>query len=229
MDYSGAHLTVRTSGMVALCRFACWAARMAKASTSPLRSIFVLLLFGTFLVTLALVVRSHLLMRKNPGRPMNEAMRESLEGASAPAQLDAEDERVIAEQFPGARVNKSGLRWIVRATGAGDLPRAGQTLAVRYTGRLLGGTVFEERRATGEPLRLATVAVPALDGGLGRLTVSGGGFGAAWDEALAAMRPGEKRTLIVPWWLGPFGAEGRQPTVPPRATLVYELELVGVE
>jgi len=202
---------------------------MAKAPASPLRSFFVLLLFGIFLATLALVVRSHLLMRKNPGRPMNEAMRESLEDSPAPAQLTAEEERVIAEEFPGARLNKSGLRWIVRAPGAGDPPRPGQTLAVRHTARVLGGAVFDEQRATGEPLRLATVAVPTAGGGPGRLTVSGGGFGAGWDEALAAMRPGEKRTLIIPWWLGPFGAEGRPPTVPPRATLVYEMELVRVE
>jgi len=202
---------------------------MAKPPASPLRSFFVLLLLGVALATLALVVRSHLLMRKNPGRPMNEAMRETLEGAAAPAQLAAEDERLIAENFPGARVNKSGLRWIVRAPGAGEPPRAGQTLAVRYTGSLLDGHVFDNQRAAGEPLRLATVSVPAPGGGPGRLTVSGGGFGPGWDEALAAMRPGEKRTLIVPWWIGPFGAEGREPTVPPRSTLVYELELVGVE
>ncbi len=202
---------------------------MAKLPTSPLRSFFVLLLMGVFLATLALVVRSHLLMRKNPGRPMNEAMRESLEGAPAPAQLAAEDERVIAENYPGARLNKSGLRWIVRATGTGTPPRAGQTLAVRYTGRLLDGRAFDERRATGEPLRLTTVSVPGRDGGPGRLTVSGGGYGAGWDEALAAMRPGEKRTLILPWWIGPFGADGHEPAVPPRTTLVYDIELVGVE
>jgi FKBP-type peptidyl-prolyl cis-trans isomerase len=202
---------------------------MAKAPPSPLRSFFVLLVFGVFLLTLALVVRSHLLMRKNPGRPMNEAMRASLDGAPAERQLSAADERVVAEQFPGARQNKSGLRWIVRAPGTGEPPRAGQTARVRYLGRRLDGRAFDDLRASGEPLRLPVETALPSDGAPPRLTVGGGGYGAGWDEALAAMRPGERRTLIVPWWLGPFGAEGRAPTVPPHATLIYEVELVGVE
>jgi FKBP-type peptidyl-prolyl cis-trans isomerase 2 len=47
------------------------------------------------------------------------------------------------------------------------------------------------------------------------------------DEALLTMEPGEKRTLIVPWWLG-YGERGRPPLVPQRATLVYELELIAI-
>ncbi len=43
-----------------------------------------------------------------------------------------------------------------------------------------------------------------------------------WDEAFAAMRVGEKRTLIIPWWLA-YGAQGKG-VIPPRATLVFEIE-----
>jgi FKBP-type peptidyl-prolyl cis-trans isomerase len=46
-----------------------------------------------------------------------------------------------------------------------------------------------------------------------------------WDEALLTMRKGEKRTLIVPYWLG-YGIPGRPPGIPPRSTLVFEVELV---
>jgi FKBP-type peptidyl-prolyl cis-trans isomerase len=46
-----------------------------------------------------------------------------------------------------------------------------------------------------------------------------------WDEAFQAMKKGEKRTLIVPHWLG-YGEKGLPPNIPPKATLVYEVELI---
>jgi len=58
-----------------------------------------------------------------------------------------------------------------------------------------------------------------------------------WDEAFATMRQGEKRTLIVPWWLA-YGEQGKsavsidgvevQKPVPPRTTLVFDVELLQI-
>ena len=45
------------------------------------------------------------------------------------------------------------------------------------------------------------------------------------DEAILEMRKGEKRTLIIPYWLG-YGEAGKPPAIPPRATLVFDVELV---
>ena len=180
---------------------------MAKA---PLRSFFYLLLLGALMLTLALVVDSHLLARKNPGRPMSAAMRETLDPEVR--ELTAAEERVIAEQLPGARVNKSGLRQIVRAPGDGPVPRAGQTVAIHYEGRrLLDGVLFDSSRARGGPLRFV-VGTSRLKG---------------WDEALLTMKTGEKRTVIVPWWLA-YGEEGSQPEIAPRTSLVFEIELVEI-
>ena len=55
--------------------------------------------------------------------------------------------------------------------------------------------------------------------GVGEIVVKG------MDDAVADMRKGEKRTLIVPWWLG-YGEQGKPPEIPPRTTLIYEVELV---
>ncbi len=183
----------------------CHVSGMAK---SPLRSFFYLLLLGGVLLTLALVVRSGLLARKNPGAPMSAAMREMTDPARHV--LTAEEEQAIAEKFPGAKENKSGLRQIVRRPGEGPVPREGQTVAIHYEGaRLLSGTGFDSSRARGTPLRFV----------LGTSRLKG------WDEALRTMRVGERRTVILPWWLA-YGEEGSPPEIQPRTSLVFELELL---
>jgi len=48
-----------------------------------------------------------------------------------------------------------------------------------------------------------------------------------WEEALLTMRKGEKRTLLIPYWLG-YGINGRPPSIPPRATLVFDIELIDI-
>jgi FKBP-type peptidyl-prolyl cis-trans isomerase len=47
-----------------------------------------------------------------------------------------------------------------------------------------------------------------------------------WDEAILGMTKGEKRLLVIPYWLA-YGEAGRLPTIPERATLVFEVELMG--
>jgi FKBP-type peptidyl-prolyl cis-trans isomerase len=49
-----------------------------------------------------------------------------------------------------------------------------------------------------------------------------------WDQALLQMRKGEKRTLIIPCWLA-YGEKGRPPTIPAKATLIFDVELVDLK
>ena len=178
--------------------------------SAPLRSFFILLFLGAALLTLALVVRSGLLARRNPGQPMSAEMRESMQPASR--RLTATEELTVAKDFPGAVATPSGLRYTVQTPGSGPVPHPGQTLTVNYAGRLLDGTPFDSTAKHGRPF--------TFNVGAG-LVISG------WDEAFATMTKGEKRTLIVPWWLA-YGEDGRPPIIPPRATLVFDVELLDI-
>lgn len=173
-----------------------------------MRSIFVLALLAVTLGTIALVVRSGLLARKDPGKPINSAMRAALETP----QFSTEDAGIIANRFPNARSLPSGLLYVVHAPGEGPTPFKGQIVSVAYTGRFLDGTKFDASADHGGPFNFAV--------GFGRVIPG-------WDEAFMSMKKGEKRTLIVPYWLG-YGEKGRG-KVPPRATLVFEVELLAIQ
>jgi FKBP-type peptidyl-prolyl cis-trans isomerase len=174
------------------------------------KSWFYLLVLGFGLFTLAVVVRSGLVALKNPGEPINSAMRAAL--AQERPEISTEDEMAIDRLYPTAHQVSSGLRYIVRAHGPVDrVPRIMDEVAVRYTGQLLDGTVFDSS--------------DRHPGGVLTFRVGMGDVIKGWDEALLEMRKGEKRTLIIPFWLG-YGVEGKPPTIPPKATLVFDVELV---
>ena len=110
----------------------------------------------------------------------------------------------------------SGLRYVDTKTGSGAAARAGQTAIVHYTGWLSEdgqkGRRFDSSRDRGEPF-----AFP----------LGGGRVIKGWDEGVVGMKPGGQRTLIIPPELG-YGARGAGGVIPPNATLVFEVELLGV-
>lgn len=174
-----------------------------------MRSFYYLLLLGAFLLTAALVTRSGILARKNPGRPINSAMREALDRNNP--QYTAEDELLIAKLFGNAHRLPSGLRYVVRANGTGsDTPKIGDEVIAHYEGRLIDGTGFDSSYRKGVPMTFRVGTGSVIRG---------------WDEAFLTMKKGEKRTLIIPYWLA-YGEKGRPPSIPPRATLIFEVELL---
>lgn len=173
-----------------------------------MRSIFILLLLAAILITAALVTRSGLLLRKDPGRPINSAMREAL-NAQAP-QLSTDDEMLLAKLYGTARKLPSGMRYVVRAPGSGEAtPMLGDEVICHYAGRLLDGTEFDSSYRRGVPFTFRPGTGAVIRG---------------WDEAFLTMKKGEKRTLIIPHWLA-YGEKGRG-KIPPRATLIFEVELI---
>jgi peptidylprolyl isomerase len=111
----------------------------------------------------------------------------------------------------------SGLKYIDTKIGTGPSPKPGQTCVMHYTGWLYTngakGQKFDSSVDRGQPFEFP----------IGQQRVIAG-----WDEGVATMKVGGKRTLIIPPELG-YGARGAGGVIPPNATLIFDVELLGVK
>jgi peptidylprolyl isomerase len=111
----------------------------------------------------------------------------------------------------------SGLGIIDTKVGTGPSPKPGQTVVVHYTGWLdengKKGKKFDSSLDRGQPFEFP----------LGKGQVIAG-----WDQGVATMKVGGKRTLIIPPDLG-YGSSGAGGVIPPNATLIFDVELLRVK
>ena len=110
----------------------------------------------------------------------------------------------------------SGLVIEELAAGSGAEAKPGDQVSVHYTGWLLfggeKGKKFDSSRDRNDPFAFPLGAGKAIKG---------------WDEGVQGMKVGGKRTLTIPPALG-YGARGTGGVIPPNATLIFEVELLGV-
>ena len=111
----------------------------------------------------------------------------------------------------------SGLQIIDTKVGTGPSPRTGQICVMHYTGWLYEngkkGKKFDSSVDRGEPFEFPIGTHHVIAG---------------WDEGVATMKVGGKRTLIIPPELG-YGARGAGGAIPPNATLMFDVELLGIK
>jgi len=167
-----------------------------------------LLIGGVFLALIAWQARTGIFRRANPGEPANKYMRQVM----ANPQLSEADAEILRTRYGNAHANPSGLHYILRQPGSGPTPVPGALVVVQYEAFLLDGTKFESSIDRGAPYSFHVGTGAVIKG---------------WDEGVLAMKRGEKRTLLIPWWLG-FGEAGKRP-VPKRATLRLEVELIDIK
>ena len=105
----------------------------------------------------------------------------------------------------------SGMKYVDLKVGDGASPRMGQAVQVHYTGWLENGREFDSSYKRAQP----------ADFSLGPGLIPG------WNEALQSMKVGGKRRIILPPALA-YGQSGKPPTIPPNATLTFEIELLRV-
>ncbi len=131
---------------------------------------------------------------------------------------------VLSCAIAGAAVAQTsrttGLTMTDQKIGTGAEAVSGRTVAVHYTGWLFDpsapgnkGKKFDSSRDRGDPFRFP---------------LGGGRVIAGWDQGVVGMKVGGQRTLVIPPELG-YGARGAGGVIPPNATLIFDVELLGVE
>jgi FKBP-type peptidyl-prolyl cis-trans isomerase len=97
--------------------------------------------------------------------------------------------------------------------GAGREAKTGDTVSVHYTGTLMNGTKFDSSRDRNKPFDFKLGAGNVIKG---------------WDQGVVGMKVGGKRTLVIPSDLA-YGDRGSPPTIPPKSTLKFDIELLEVK
>lgn len=135
------------------------------------------------------------------------------EGITPPQTVPPPPPIPIGKRHGDTTISESGLKYIDQKIGNGAPPMPGHTVMAHYVGKLTNGQTFDSNTDPAPPFEFKIGVGQVIPG---------------WDEGILSMRVGGKRRLIVPAKLG-YGDRGAPPTIPPNATLIFDVELLGVK
>jgi FKBP-type peptidyl-prolyl cis-trans isomerase len=144
-------------------------------------------------------------------RPEAEVARRSAE--PAPRAADTRADAASTEPAAAVEEQPGGLQVVDLVVGTGPAAKAGDRLRVHYTGTLVDGTKFDSSLDRGVPFVFESGRGWVIEG---------------WERGVPGMRVGGTRRLTIPHALA-YGEKGRPPKIPPGATLIFEIELLGIE
>ena len=124
-----------------------------------------------------------------------------------------EEPKAEEKKEGGVITTASGLQYEVVKEGEGASPDSGQRVTVHYTGTLTDGKKFDSSVDRGQPFTFVIGVGQVIRG---------------WDEGVLSMKVGGKRKLTIPPELG-YGARGAGGVIPPNATLIFDVELLGIQ
>lgn len=156
-------------------------------------------------VMVLLIGGMYFLERKNNG-----------ETAQENDQLSTDEQTQVSIQDQESKTNENNMGLDIKVTqeGSGErMTKIGDAIAVHYTGKLMDGTKFDSSVDRGTPFEF---------------TIGKGMVIQGWEQGLLDMKVGEKRTLTIPAEMG-YGARGAGGTIPPNATLIFDVELVSIK
>ena len=150
------------------------------------------------------------------------ALKSASKGVETPVK-QAETKKEITKNVENAQENSANSKQVkepmevkieVTKEGTGDRTvKNGDIISVHYTGKLENGTKFDSSVDSGEPVEF---------------TIGQGMVIQGWEQGLLGMKVGEKRTLTIPSELG-YGSRGAGGVIPPNATLIFDVELMGIK
>lgn len=176
----------------------------------PMRTLLIPAVFGLILLTIAIVARSGKLAREDPGTPISTGMREAMGMMTLPP----EQEAAINQLFPDAEITRTGLRYVIVRPGTeGTAPQRGQIATIHYRGTFIDGSPLDDSYSKDTPYSFEAGKAQVVPG---------------LDQAILEMNVGEQRNLVIPYWLG-YGEKGVKGKIPEKATLLFTVELLGVE
>lgn len=165
-------------------------------------------------ISLAIVVVVYMVFFYSP-KTGNEVASETNTLGQTKEELTAtaQDAQINNEQNQKVMPEVNELQKQILQEGTGAEAVVGSIVSVHYTGALTDGTVFDSSIPRGTPFEFR----------LGEGSVIAG-----WEEGVKGMKVGEKRRLVIPSNMG-YGSQGAGGVIPPNATLIFDIELLGVK